>query len=155
MAITTRSGEALPPAKLDTDRQLGRARTFARVLDHFLVDPVLGLVIPGVGDVLGAILGLYIVAIAARRRISPVVVARMLLNLVFDAVIGIVPLIGDIFDFTFKANLRNLELLQTRSAAGGRAIARDWALVIGAALVFMASLGLMIWAISAIVHAIV
>jgi hypothetical protein len=140
------------PAKIDTDRDLVRARKVARVLDQYLVDPVLGLVLPGVGDILGAILGLYIVAIAARRKISPVVIARMLLNLGVDAVIGIIPLLGDITDFNFKANMRNIRLLESRSAGGGRAKAADWALVIGAGLAFVALLALMIWAISAILR---
>ncbi|HET7506709.1 MAG TPA: DUF4112 domain-containing protein, partial [Kofleriaceae bacterium] len=76
------------------DPEIERARTLARVLDHYLVDPLIGLVLPGAGDLIGSLLGLYIVGIAVRRRISPIVIARMLLNLAIDAGIGFVPIAG-------------------------------------------------------------
>jgi hypothetical protein len=138
-----------------SDHHLERARKLARVLDHDLVDPLIGLLLPGVGDVLGALVGLYIVGIAARRSMSPVIIVRMLLNLTVDLVIGMIPLLGDLFDFFFKANERNVELLAARSATGGRAMPRDWALVILAALGFLSLLGLVLWGIVALVRAIV
>lgn len=101
------------------------------------VDPILGLVAPGVGDIAGSLLGLYTVGIAVRRRMAPVVIARMLMNLAIDAVLGIVPLIGDIADFAFRANRRNFALLEERVASGGKGTTRDWLLVAGAALVFV------------------
>jgi len=76
------------------DRDLERARKLARVLDRDLVDPLLGLFLPGIGDLVGAALGLYLVAIAVRRHVSPVVIARMLLNLAADAAIGAIPILG-------------------------------------------------------------
>jgi len=79
--------------------EIARARTLARVLDHYLVDPLLGLFLPGVGDLIGSLLGLYLVAIAVRRRMSQVIVARMLLHLALDAVLGAIPVLGDIADF--------------------------------------------------------
>jgi hypothetical protein len=151
MAIT-RAGDAIP-SKPTADREIARARTWARVLDNYLVDPLLGLLLPGVGDILGAILGLYVVAIAARRKVSPVVVMRMVMNLVLDAMIGALPLIGDIYDFEFKANLRNVALLERCGAAGGRASRRDWAIVIGAGLVFVAIFGLIIFGVVELVRA--
>ena len=133
--------------------EISRARTLARVLDHYLVDPLLGLILPGAGDLIGALLGLYLVAIAVRRRMSPVVVARMLLNLALDAVLGAIPLIGDIADFAYKANQRNLALLVGRRTTG-RATARDWLAVGGAAAAFAAVIGLVIYALVALVRAI-
>lgn len=62
------------------DPGIARARALARILDDYFVDPLIGLVLPGVGDVIASVLGLYIVAIALRRRVSPVVIARMLLR---------------------------------------------------------------------------
>ena len=114
------------------DREIERVRTLARVMDDYYLDPILGFLLPGVGDLIGSLLGMYIVALAARRKMSPVVVARMLMNLAFDAAIGIVPLIGDLADAKFKANDRNLALLTDRHAVGGRATARDWAILAGA-----------------------
>jgi hypothetical protein len=137
------------PARRDTgshtDPEIERAHRMARVLDHYLVDPVVGLMLPGIGDVIGSLLGLYTVAIALKRKISPVVIARMLLNLGLDAIVGIVPLFGDLADVGFKANQRNVALLQSRTAHGGRATWRDWMMVVGAALVFIAAIGLTVF----------
>lgn len=136
------------------DPEITRVRTLARVLDGYFVDPLLGLVLPGIGDVLGSVLGLYVVVVAVRRRVSPLVIARMLLNLGLDAALGAVPLLGDVFDFAFRANRRNLALLTDRVAAGGRATLRDWLAVGGAAAVFAAVVGLVGWGIVALVRAI-
>jgi hypothetical protein len=136
-----------------SDRDIARARTLARVLDHYLVDPLIGLVLPGLGDALGALIGLYIVGVAARRRISRVVLARMVMNLAIDALIGAIPLIGDVYDFNFQANLRNVALLEQRSASGGRAARGDWLIVLGALVGFVAMLGLVVWGVIALVRA--
>src|ERR1044072_8144193 len=55
------------------DAALERVRTLTRVLDSYFVDPLLGLVLPGAGDLIGSVLGLYVVGIALQRRMSPVV----------------------------------------------------------------------------------
>src|ERR1051325_3671120 len=106
------------PAAVPVPAEIARARTLTRVLDHYLVDPLLGLVLPGAGDLIGSLLGLYVVGIAVRRRTSPVVIARMLLNLALDAGLGLVPIVGDLADFAFKANQKNLALLSERFAGG-------------------------------------
>lgn len=134
------------------DPEVERVRKLARVLDSSFVDPLIGFVLPGVGDLLGSVLGLYAVAIAIRRRMSPVIVARMLMNLALDAALGIVPLVGDVADLAFKANQRNVALLTERAQAGGKASARDWIAVVGAALAFGAAIGLSIYAIIALVR---
>lgn len=136
------------------DRELERVQTLARVLDHGLVDPLIGLLAPGIGDVIGSMLGLYAVFVAARRRMSPVVIARMLMNLALDMVIGIIPILGDAADFAFKANKRNVALLLDRSSIGGRATGRDWAIVIGAALVWVGLIALVIYGFVRLLHAI-
>jgi hypothetical protein len=135
------------------DLELERVRKLTRVLDHYMVDPLLGLVLPGVGDLIGSLLGLYVVAIAVRRKASPVIVARMLLNLAIDAGVGIVPVLGDIADVAFKANDKNFRLLAERRDTT-RATARDWLAVGGALAAFVAVIGLVIYAIVAIVRAI-
>lgn len=75
------------------------------------LDGLIGLV-PGVGDVAGAIVSLYIVLRARKLGVSRGTLVRMLLNVGLETVIGSVPVIGDLFDFAFKANLRNLALLR-------------------------------------------
>jgi hypothetical protein len=137
----------------EPDHEIERARTLARVLDHYMVDPLIGLVLPGAGDLIGSLLGLYIVGIAVRRRISPVVIARMVLNLAIDAGIGIVPLIGDLADLAFKANDKNLQLLVERHDTGA-ANARDWFAVGGAIFALAAVTGLAIYAVVSVVHAV-
>ena len=127
------------------DTELDRVKTLARVMDRYLVDPLIGLVLPGIGDVIGSLIGMYVVMIGVRRRVSKIVIARMIMNLASDAIIGIIPLIGDIFDVRFKANERNVDLLTARVGQGGRATARDWAIVIGALVAYAAAMVLIVW----------
>jgi len=133
------------------DPEIERVRTFARVFDRYGLDAILGFVLPGVGDVAGSLLGLYIVAIAIRRRFSAAVVVRMLLNLGLDLVLGVVPLVGDLADFVFRANQRNLRLLEDRSA-GGRARASDWVIIGAVGLGLAAVIGLVVYAVVAVLH---
>jgi hypothetical protein len=157
MATTSEFPYAPPRARRGTgtrtDPEIERARRLATLLDNYLVDPIVGLIVPGAGDIAGSLLGLYTVAIALRRRVSPVVIARMLLNLGLDALLGIVPLAGDLVDIGFKANTRNLALLESRAKAGGRATPRDWLVLAGAALAFGAAVGLSIYLLGALVGA--
>jgi uncharacterized protein DUF4112 len=146
MARSEDFADGVPP-------DIERARTLARVLDHYMVDPLLGFLLPGAGDLVGSLLGLYMVGVAVRRRMSPVIIARMLLNLALDAAIGAVPVLGDIADFAFKANRRNLALLEDRRATG-RATGRDWLAVVGALAVFAAVVGAVIYGVIALVRAV-
>ena len=75
------------------------------------IDPVIGLV-PVLGDILSLVLGLTLLAHAQAIKVPRRVQARMAVNLVFDACVGAIPLIGDIVDFIFKANVRNLKLME-------------------------------------------
>ena len=77
---------------------------------RFGLDAIIGL-IPGVGDALGALLSTYIIVEAARRGASVWMVTRMLGNVAVETLIGAIPLLGDLFDVVFKANMRNLALL--------------------------------------------
>lgn len=161
MALTTpfplpyRAPRARRGTGTTLDRDVERVRKLAGVLDSSFLDPVIGFVLPGLGDLLGSMLGLYAVVVAVRRKMSPVIVARMLMNLALDAALGILPFVGDIADFAFKANKRNVVLLTERAEIGGKATARDWAAVVGAAVAFGAAMGLSIYAIIAVVRWIV
>jgi len=145
---------ATPPPSIAADPELERVKRIARLLDQRFLDPILGLVLPGAGDVLGAVLGVYTLVLAVRRKMSPVIVARMLMNLALDAVLGLVPLVGDLIDLGFKANTKNVALFTERAEAGGRATARDWSYVALAALAFLATLALTIYALVAVFRAI-
>lgn len=78
---------------------------------RFGLDPIIGL-IPGFGDLVGAGLSLYVVIEAARLGAPRRLLARMLGNALLEAVIGVIPIIGDLFDFYWKANSRNRQLLE-------------------------------------------
>jgi hypothetical protein len=73
------------------------------------LDPILG-VLPVAGDTAMAVVGLYIVVESARQGVSYWTIARMLLNILVDAAIGSVPVVGDLFDVAFRAHRRNLNL---------------------------------------------
>lgn len=75
------------------------------------IDPILGL-LPGGGDTMAGALGAYIIVEAARMGIPRQVVGQMVGNLVFDSVIGTIPVLGDLFDVGWKANVRNIALLE-------------------------------------------
>lgn len=77
------------------------------------IDGLVGLV-PVVGDLVSAGLSLYLMAEARRFRLSRGTMLRMLGNVVIDGAIGLIPVAGDLFDFGFKANRRNVDLLRRR-----------------------------------------
>src|SRR3954447_13092616 len=73
------------------------------------LDPIIGL-IPGLGDLIGALVSSMIVLQAHRAGIPRSTLLRMVANVGIDAAIGTVPFVGDALDFAFKANQKNLEL---------------------------------------------
>jgi hypothetical protein len=75
------------------------------------LDGVIGL-IPGIGDLLGSVLSSYILAEAGRLGVSKTVMFRMALNIIVEAIVGVIPVVGDLFDFGWKANHRNVKLLE-------------------------------------------
>jgi len=96
---------------------------------RFGLDPILGL-IPGAGDAAGAVLAGWILVAAIRLGASRATVVRIAGNVAVDAVVGAVPLVGDIFDFAWKANLRNVALLERHLAAPERAERADRSFVL-------------------------
>lgn len=140
------------------DLRLRRLRALGRLLDDSIpipgtrrrigVDALIGLV-PGVGDGAGALLSTYIVVQAARLGVGRSTLLRMAGNVALEALVGVIPVFGDLFDAGWKANLRNLALLQAhldRPETVGRA-SRRWviATVAGLLLVLLALGGLTVW----------
>lgn len=74
------------------------------------VDGILGL-IPGLGDAVGAGLSSYIVIKAVNLNVPVIVLIRMMINVALELVLGVIPVIGDLFDFMYKANERNVRLI--------------------------------------------
>jgi hypothetical protein len=101
-------------------RELERLRAIARLFDQafgipgtrwrFGIDALFGLV-PGLGDVIGALVAVYALHVARTLRAPGTIQLHMLGNIALDALVGTVPLVGDVFDFVFKAQTRNLALL--------------------------------------------
>src|SRR4051794_19579152 len=126
------------PIAASREPALAAAETIARLMDGFHLDPILGLLLPWLGDVLGAFVGLYPIALAWRRGARNGLLARMLLNLSVDLLGGAVPVVGDIWDFFFRAHSRNLALLRSRLVEGDVVSSpRDTWVVVGAVLVFL------------------
>ena len=81
------------------------------------LDPLLGL-IPGAGDAVSALVSLHMIHQARKLGVSRRILAAMAVNAAADALLGLVPVLGDLFDFAFKANTRNLKLLEKHLADG-------------------------------------
>jgi len=73
------------------------------------LDPIIGLV-PGLGDLIGALVSAAIVLSAVRARLPRPAIARMVANVAIDAVVGTVPLLGDVFDAAWQANIKNVRI---------------------------------------------
>ena len=89
------------------------------------LDPLLGL-IPGLGDLIGALISMLIVGRAVQAGIPRIAIARMCTNIAIDTLVGSIPLFGDAFDFAYKANLKNLRIYEQSLYAGRRDAARHW-----------------------------
>jgi hypothetical protein len=117
----TFSGDILPPLTEDATRRLRRVKALAWLLDAAFrlpgtkfrlgIDALVGL-IPGGGNVIMAVVSLYIVWEAWRIGVPGGLLARMVANVALETVADTVPLVGDVFDAAFKANLRNVALIE-------------------------------------------
>lgn len=101
--------------------KLTRLRRVSKILDNaiaipgtkisFGLDPILGL-IPGGGDTITGGIAAYIVVEAARMGVPREILGKMVGNILIDSFAGTVPVVGDLFDLGWKANVKNLELLE-------------------------------------------
>jgi hypothetical protein len=112
---------------------------------RFGLDPILGL-FPVVGDLASFGVSAMLILTMARYGASGKMVTLMLLNVALDALFGSIPILGNIFDFGFKANERNLRMLRAHYEEGkyqgsGKNIILG--VVIGIVVVFI----LLVWAI--------
>lgn len=141
-----------PDEKLPQD--LVALRRFAFLMDQAFpipgtnvrvgFDAVLGL-IPGIGDVIGGVLSTWIIAGALRHRVPSPIIARMVINVAIDLLFGAVPVAGDVFDFLFEENMKNMRLLEKhRDRRRPPRSAASIALVVGAIGVFIVGLALLV-----------
>ncbi|WP_036247361.1 DUF4112 domain-containing protein [Methylobacter sp. BBA5.1] len=108
------------------------------------LDSLIGL-IPGIGDTTGGILSSYIIWQAARMGVPRVVLMRMGVNVVFETLLGAVPLVGDIFDIAFKANQKNVQLLSNYYQSPQASVERHTVSIVLIAVAIIAVIGLVIW----------
>ncbi|WP_221032448.1 DUF4112 domain-containing protein [Actomonas aquatica] len=111
---------------IDQDPRLRRVRGLARVLDSSIplgggrrigLDPIIGL-LPGGGDAIGAIFSCYILWEGARLGVPGRNLWRMAGNILLETVVGAVPIAGDLFDFAWQANVRNVRLIERTLRSG-------------------------------------
>ena len=122
------------------DARVGNMRTLARVLDSAVripgtqirvgADSIFGLV-PVVGDIAGAALSGYIVLASARLGAPASTLARMVINIGIDTIVGSVPILGDMFDVGWRANMKNVDLLESHLGGSDRVRRANRLLVTG------------------------
>ena len=110
---------------------------------RFGLDGLLGL-IPGVGDLSTFAISGYLVLLMARNGTSGYVLARMILNIVVDAALGAIPVVGDLFDFVNKANVKNMRLMQ-QYYQHGRHRGSVWKVIIPVLIILGLILAGIIW----------
>jgi hypothetical protein len=118
---TMRSATAIPAADpKDGHARLHRLRQMAWMLDNSIplpggfrigLDAIIGL-LPGIGDAIGALFSAFILNEARQLGAPRSVLLRMSGNVLIETLIGAIPFIGDLFDMGFKANMRNIALLE-------------------------------------------
>lgn len=146
-------------------RELERLRAIQWLFDQafaipgtrwrFGLDALFGLV-PGLGDLAGALVAVYALRVARNLRAPPVIQLHMLTNIALDALIGMIPVLGDIFDFAFRAQTRNLALLDAWLGSPARATRRSWRglilMPLAIVLVFATLTALGIWMLVILFH---
>lgn len=102
---------------------------------RFGLDPILSL-IPGAGDLVSPAFAVALLAQALYQGVPKVIMLRMLLNALFDAILGVIPVAGTVGDIFFRANVRNLALLERHSRPGIIPTRSDYVFVLAAAAAF-------------------
>lgn len=148
------------PVSFDADERLRWVERVAYLLDsqfrlpgtrfRFGLDPLLGLLLV-VGDLSTTVVSVALLLTMMRHGASGAVVVRMGLNILLDSVIGAIPLVGNVFDFAYKSNERNVALLR-RHYAEGRHPGSGKGLAALLLLAFLVVAGLVAWGSVALLH---
>jgi hypothetical protein len=117
---------------------------------RFGLDALIGLV-PGLGDLVTPVFTVAVLLTALRVRVPPIVLLRMVINAALDMLIGLVPFAGDIVDVFWKADLRNVALLERHAQRSVAPTRGDYVFVFVClglvALVAAVPLALLVWVI--------
>ena len=143
----------VPISSFDADQRLRWVERVAHLMDsqfrlpgtrfRFGLDPLLGL-LPIVGDLSTTAVSVALLLTMLRHGASGAVVVRMAMNILLDTVVGAIPVLGNVFDFAYKSNERNVALLR-RHYAEGRHSGSGKGLVALLLLGFLVVLALMGW----------
>ena len=127
-------------------QRLEALRGISRLLDsqfllpgtsyRFGLDPILGL-IPGIGDLVSPLFTIGLLWQGRDLGFPRIVQLKMIFNVAIDTLLGAVPVIGDLFDFAWKANDKNLALLEQYAYEEKPASAHDWFFVVGLTLLLL------------------
>jgi|SRR5688572_1987160 hypothetical protein len=146
-------------------RDLERLRLITQLFDRaftipgtkwrFGLDALFGLV-PGLGDIAGGLVAVYALRVARNLGAPPEIQLHMLTNIALDALVGMVPILGDIFDFVFKAQTRNLDLLERWAGSPERTARRSrrgmFFIPLAIIIVFATLTALGIWMLAILFH---
>lgn len=131
--------EGLPEKYKKVPQELQTIEWLVRMMDYnfkipgtnwkFGIDFILGL-FPGLGDGISFLISGLLVLSMVRHGVKKAVIVRMLGNIVLDAVVGSIPLLGNIFDLVFKANKRNYILLLEHQVHG-KEVSMPWGWIVG------------------------
>lgn len=126
--------------KREIEKKLEQVDQLAGLLDDFLRIPGVGWriglesligIIPYAGDVAGGLLSLVVLLRAFQFRLPKIVMVRMIANTILDFTVGAIPIIGDLFDFAFKANRRNARMLRQYASDPTKSTLGHWLFLIG------------------------
>jgi len=123
----------------ETRQKLAQLEFIAHWMDRRFLDPLLGIFLPAGGNTVSSLVGLYGVILAAQLNVHPATLARMLIHLALDSILGSIPLLGWVGDFLYRAHLKNYNLVLERGE-GGEATVGDWTYVGFAAGAFLFAL---------------
>jgi hypothetical protein len=117
------------------------------------IDPLLGL-IPGIGDLAGAVISMLLVMRAVRAGVPRIAVVRMVTNIVVDTLVGTIPLVGDLFDFAYKSSIKNLRIYEESLRGRRAAVIQHWIFFAALAVVLVVLLAIPIVAVLRLIRAI-
>lgn len=132
--------------------------SLSRYLDNWIKIPVVGWrfgldaligLVPNVGDTLTSFASFYILIAGVRHGVPKVTILRMAFNIGLDYVVGVIPFVGDAFDFVWKSNKRNVDLIRERATGKDKGTTSDYLFV---GLIILGLIGLLIGSIAASVY---